>query len=184
VRLFVAIELPEHVRRHLQRMQEILRPIFGGKTVREDQLHLTLKFLGETTDEVLPRIVQELGQVEIGPIRLTTAGIVCFPPGGSVRIVAAALEDDGLQCAKLQSDVDQAAHAAGFPLEGRRWTPHVTLIRVKDRDAATARTAGIAAVAEMAQAEFEPDEFALIQSDLDRVGPTYSTLARFPNLSG
>ncbi|MGD0461163.1 MAG: RNA 2',3'-cyclic phosphodiesterase [Tepidisphaeraceae bacterium] len=180
MRLFVAIELPERLRRHLLRMQEILRPIFGGKPVRPEQLHLTLKFLGETPDETLPRLLERLRTVEMGPIRLTTSGVVCFPPNGPVRIVAAALEDQGLHCAQLQRDIDQAAHAAGFPLEGRRWTPHVTLIRVKDRVPASARAAGIAAVAEMAEVEFEPDEFVLIQSNLDRVGPTYATLARFP----
>ncbi|HEX4054052.1 MAG TPA: RNA 2',3'-cyclic phosphodiesterase [Tepidisphaeraceae bacterium] len=179
MRLFIAIELPEHLRRHLQRMQEMLHPIFGGKSVRPSQLHLTLKFLGETADEALPRIVQQLRAVEMGPTRLTTAGIVCFPPNGPVRIVAAALNDHDLHCAKLQSDIDHAAHAAGFPLEPRRWTPHVTLIRIKDRVSTSARSAGIAAAAGMAELDFDPDEFSLIESRLDREGPTYVTVAKF-----
>ncbi len=184
MRLFIAIEFPDHLRRHLLRMQEILRPIFGGKPVRSEQLHLTLKFLGETPDETLPRLLEQLRRVEMGPIRLTTLGVVCFPPNGPVRIVAAALDDQDLHCAQLQSDIDQAAHTAGFPLEARRWTPHVTLIRVKDRLPASARTAGIAAVAKMPRIEFEPEEFALIQSHLGGGGPTYTTLARFPVAAG
>lgn len=180
MRLFIAIEPAEHVRRHLQRMQEILRPILGGKSVRAEQLHLTLKFLGETPVEALPRLTEWLRTVEMGPIRLTMAGVACFPPNGPVRIVAAALNDHGLHCAQLQSDIDQAAHAAGFPLDGRRWTPHVTLARVKDRVPASARAAGIAAAAKMAELEFDPDEFLLIESRLDRKGPTYATVAKFP----
>ncbi len=161
-------------------MQEILRPILGGKSVRAEQLHLTLKFLGETPDEALPRLVERLRTVEMGPIRLATAGVVCFPPNGPPRIVAAALNDHDLHCAKLQSVIDQATHAAGFQLEGRRWTPHVTLVRIKDRVPASARTAGSAAVAEMAELEFDPDEFLLIESRLDGEGPTYVTVAKFP----
>jgi 2'-5' RNA ligase len=180
MRLFIAIELPDDVRRHLQKMQELLQPTLKAKWTRPDQLHLTLKFLGDTADSELPRVLEQLGTIQMAePIRLTTAGVVCFPPHGPIRIVAAALEDEAGNCAKLQSAIDQACYAAGFPLEGRRWTPHVTLARVKDRVGASARSAATEAGAALSKCHCEIDGFALIESRLDRVGPTYGRIASF-----
>ena len=180
MRLFIAIELPDHVRRHLQWMQELLRPILKAKWSRPEQLHLTLKFLGETDHSKLPEVIEQLRAISISePIRLSTAGVVCFPPHGPIRIVAAALQVEAGNCAKLQSAIDQACHAAGFPLEGRRWTPHVTLARVKDRLGASVRSAATEAGAGLGECRCEIDTFALIESRLDRDGPTYGRVASF-----
>lgn len=180
MRLFIAIELPDDVRRHLQGMQELLRPIVKAKWTRPEQLHLTLKFLGETEDSELPKILEHLGAIRMAePIRLSTEGVVCFPPHGPIRIVAAALEDEAGNCAKLQAEIDQACYVAGFPLEGRRWTPHVTLARVKERLGASVRSAITQASAALAECRCEIDAFALIESRLDRDGPTYARVASF-----
>jgi len=161
-------------------MQEILQPIFGGRPVRPDQLHLTLKFLGETLDAELPRIVQNLQSIRAcGPLQLSTDGVVCFPPHKPVRIVAASLQDADRQCANLQTDIDRACHDAGFPLEARRWTPHITLIRVKQHTPSPVRAAAGEAVAKMSAVSFDPDEFLLFESRLDSNGPTYASLAKF-----
>jgi 2'-5' RNA ligase len=180
MRLFIAIELPDDVRRHLQEMQELLRPTFKAKWTRPEQLHLTLKFLGQTADSELPKILEQLRAIRMSePIRLATAGAVCFPPHGPIRIVAAALEDEGGNCAKLQSEIDQACYSAGFPLEGRRWTPHVTLARVKDRAGTSARSAAAEAGAGLTNCRCEIDAFALMESRLDRDGPAYGRIASF-----
>ena len=180
MRLFIAIELPDDVRRHLQRMQDLLRPTFKAKWTRPEQLHLTLKFLGETDDSKLPEVIEQLRTIKIPePIRLATAGVVCLPPHGPIRIVAAALQDDAGNCAKLQSTIDQACHAAGFPLEGRRWTPHVTLARVRDRAGASARAQADIACSKIPAITSEAGGFCLIESRLDRTGPQYATVATF-----
>ena len=185
MRLFIAIELPDDVRRHLQEMQELLRPTIKAKWTRGEQMHLTLKFLGETAEAKLPQVVEQLRGVAMAePIRLATAGVVCLPPHGPIRIVAAALEDEAGNCAKLQSEIDRACHTAGFPLDGRRWRPHVTLARVKERVRGSARAQAEIACAKISTAAFEPDGFCLIESRLDRQGPSYSTVATFTDAAG
>jgi 2'-5' RNA ligase len=180
MRLFVSIELPDEVRNSLRRAQEQLADIVKAKWTPADQFHVTLKFLGETPDADFPKIVEELRGVRFDEaLALQTAGLVCFPPHGPIRIIAAAMMDEGGLCAELQSEVDQACHAAGFPLEGRRWTPHATVGRVKDRTAAGARSAVMAH--QMPALDFEIDEFALMESKLDRVGPTFIRVATFVN---
>src|SRR5579863_5293221 len=96
MRLFVAIELPENIRLHLAKMQEALKPIFGGKWTKPQQLHITLKFLGETPDAQLPELIDALSEVELDTeILLQTKGVLFLPPHGPVRIVAAGFEDVG-----------------------------------------------------------------------------------------
>src|SRR5580698_10581177 len=130
MRLFVAIELPEHIRLHLVRMQEALRPIFGGKWTRPEQLHVTLKFLGETPDEQLPDLIDALTEVEMDmQILLQIKGIIYLPPHGPARIVAAGFEDVGGAAMALAERIDTACLEVGYRLEGRVWTPHVTLAR-------------------------------------------------------
>lgn len=179
MRLFVAIELPNQVCGQLQKIQESLWPVVKGRWTRSEQMHLTLKFLGETPDGDLPKVIGELARVRAEcEIRLSAAGVVCFPPNGPIRIVAAELKDNGDRCAKLQGEIDRACHTAGFPLEGRRWRPHVTLARVKDRLPASVRAAAIAV--ELGEFEFVADGFSLIESRLDRSGPNYARIAAFP----
>jgi RNA 2',3'-cyclic 3'-phosphodiesterase len=177
MRLFVAIELPEDIRRQLVRVQDSLREVIDAKWVRAEQMHLTLKFLGETADEELPGVVEALKSVRFGAVELWTEGVVCFPPHGAVRIVAMGLGDRDDRCAMLAEEIDRVCHEVGFKLEGRKWKPHVTVGRVKSRVAGPARAA--ATSISVARREFFVDDFALIESRLDRSGPEYLRVAHF-----
>lgn len=178
MRLFVSIELPEDVRRHLGHVQKRLEPIIKAKWTAPEQFHLTLKFLGETPDHQLPQIISALGGVRLDiPITLQTSGIVCFPSHGPIRIIAAALADEIGASGSLQSRIDEACHGAGFPLDARRWNPHVTIGRVKDRTGDSVRRV-IAALA-FSPLQFETEEFYLMESRPDQNGPKYVRLATF-----
>ena len=178
MRLFVAIEPDEPAIRHLQRMQESLRPILSARWIPPQQLHVTLKFLGQTTDEQLPQLLSALKLIQMrDPIHLGIAGVVCFPPHGPVRIIAAALADEQNRGSKLAAEIDQACHKVGFPLEKGRWTPHITLARVKSRTGPDIRRQ-ISAIA-TPPFDFDADQFLLKESRLSAQGPSYTTLATF-----
>jgi 2'-5' RNA ligase len=180
MRLFVAIALPPEIRRHLARMQELLRPMIPARWTKPDQFHLTLKFLGETADEKLPALLAALRTVRIEqPIPLQAVGVTCFPPHGAIRIIAAAFKDESGNCRRLQGEIERACHGSGFPLEGRPWTPHVTIARVRERLPVGARAAGVKGVESLSEEEFWAEEFFLIESRLDREGPRYTDLTRF-----
>jgi 2'-5' RNA ligase len=171
------MELPEDIRRLMARVQDTLRGVIDAKWVQAEQMHLTLKFLGETTDEELPEVVEALKGIRFEAVELWTEGVVCFPPHGAIRIVAAELGDGEGKCARLTAEIDRACHEVGFKLEGRKWTPHVTVGRVKSRVAGSARAAASAIAVE--RREFVVDEFALIESRLDRSGPEHLKVAHF-----
>jgi 2'-5' RNA ligase len=178
MRLFVSVELPEEIKRSLSSIQDRLRPLIKARWTAPEQFHLTLKFLGETPDSQLPQITGALGGVQFNdPITLHTSRIVCFPPHGPIRIIAAEMADESGACSVLQSGIDQACNRAGFQLEARRWTPHVTVGRVKDRAPGSLRAA--AASSSLPRMDFEVEEFHLMESCLDLTGPTYLSLATF-----
>ena len=180
MRLFIAIELPEYVIDHLKTMQDTLRPVVeAARWTPPDQFHLTLKFLGETLDVRVADLATSLRGIKIeDEIRLYVDGLVCFPPRGAVRVIAASLDDTEGRCAALQQQIDRACNQVGFPLEGRRWTAHVTLARLRSSGGSDLRRIATAAVAELLPGpSFSAGDFALIQSRLDRHGPTYIRIA-------
>jgi 2'-5' RNA ligase len=179
MRLFIAIELPQFVAAHLAKMQDALRPIVDARWTPPEQLHLTLKFLGETPDQRVDQLLKLFQTVRVDEeISLRVNGLACFPSRGPVRIVAAGLEDAGGQCAQLQERIDRACNAAGFALESRRWTAHATLARLKNGAASPVREQAAAAVAELLPGpEFFVEEFAVFESRLERQGAVYVRVA-------
>src|SRR5690554_5663426 len=96
MRLFTAIELSDASRRHLGR---VMRQAAGAapdvRWTPAEKLHLTLKFIGEVEDAKLPAVIEALDAVELDdPIELRCTGIVCFPPRGRARVVAAGVEGE------------------------------------------------------------------------------------------
>ena len=180
MRLFTAIELPQGIREELRRLrQQALKvsPQLADAVswVKPENLHLTLKFLGEVSDEKVMGVCQALRRVELAwPINLRVDGLGFFPARGPMRVVVALVggQTEALQC--LYGGIERALHEIGFPLEHRPFTPHVTLGRTRRQ----ARVAGIKPAQHVGE-EFHVDSFALIQSRLGRGGAEYHPLAHF-----
>lgn len=136
IRCFVAIELPHNVGEFLAQLAARLRAASPRPVKWVDPLgiHLTLKFLGN----VPPARIAEIGQALTGavggkaPLTLCTGGLGAFPGWQRPQVVWLGLEGDLEGLARLQSDVDTALSALGFPAEARAFTPHLTLARVRE----------------------------------------------------
>jgi 2'-5' RNA ligase len=198
VRLFVAFELPDGLRREVgRRIDEARRQLPAARWVRPEGLHLTLKFLGETAASA----VADLG-VALGPAFATAPALSarlgaggCFPPGRPARVawlgveVARADGGNGAEAsdalAALHRRVEEAAReVAGVAAEGRPFRAHVTLARPDPpwgrpaveafgRAFADERAAPLAA-------SFPLDHGALIESRLGPGGARYRTVAIYP----
>jgi 2'-5' RNA ligase len=135
MRTFVAVELSEDVRRALRDVQARLRASGADvKWVEEENLHLTVKFLGEVQDE---RLVNVIAAMRLAVASLTTfsvsiGGIGAFPSLTRPRVVWAGLQAGGEPFKALRERVETAMDDIGFPREGRAPHPHVTLGRVRD----------------------------------------------------
>lgn len=128
MRLFIAIPLPEDVKQQLQDLQQ---PIDGVRWQNKAQMHLTLKFLGDTPGEQFQELIPTLEEVEAEPFSITLKEFGYFPKGKYPRVLWAGVEENNTLM-ELQQKVEKACSVVGFEQENRPFTPHVTIGRVND----------------------------------------------------
>jgi 2'-5' RNA ligase len=185
-RLFVAVELDGHVQGALDRLQHDLqrRGLHGLRWVRPEGIHLTLKFLGETPREKVAAITQALAASAAGvpPHELSLGKVGTFGSRGSPRVLWVDLEGDLGPLLRLVEQVERALVPFGFPPEGRRFSPHLTLARVRPesaREVAGPLAQAVGAVS-APKAAINVREVSLMLSKLGPGGAVYTQLEAFP----
>ena len=183
MRCFVAIELPQTVHDNLARLQERLGSL--GRAVRwtrVEQIHLTVKFLGDVPDERVPAVCEAAVAVAqcFGPFELEVRGAGCFPPGGAARIVWAGITGPPPALIECQQACEQAYAKLGFKPEGRKYHAHLTIGRVRDAGASRAIRAAVEREASFLAGAFAAGELVVFQSVLRPAGPTYTVISRAP----
>lgn len=125
MRLFIALSLPEEVR-------EVLASICGGvpgaRWLPPENLHLTLRFLGEVDNHLAADVDDMLHGIDGRGFDLTIAGVGVFTEGRRVNLLWAGVQANEA-LTRLQGKVDQAVVRAGVAPERRKFRPHVTLAR-------------------------------------------------------
>jgi RNA 2',3'-cyclic 3'-phosphodiesterase len=175
VRAFVAIEIDRALHEAIGDLQARLGPRLGGiRPVRPEGIHLTLRFLGDTSPTQVDALRLRLAAAAAlcPPADSRAAGLGTFPERGSPRALWLGLEVPP-PVLELQHACERAARAAGFEKEERPFRAHLTLGRWRERaarpdlppvDLGTTRL----------------DTLALFRSDLQPGGAVYTPLARFP----
>ncbi len=180
MRLFVALELNEAIKASVRRLQDKLaRNCEGVKWVPPEQVHLTVKFLGEVPDQDVPKIAEAVtvAGARSNEFVMNAEGCGCFPPSGSVRIVWVGAKDDGGQMLRCVSAVEDEMEKLGFAREQRPFAAHLTIGRVKeDRSRGQIRTAVSAAKFDRLSQEMK--SMTLMSSVLSPKGPTYAPVSR------
>ena len=147
------------------------------KVVSTSQLHLTLKFLGETEDDLVRDIVEAMrrASVDVGTAHLRLRGMGAFPSFSRIRVIWVAVEGaDGL--AAIARRLDELVGPLGFPRETRPWAAHLTLARARDDRGLGRVRAVLQSHADETFAETRVDEIRLKKSVLTPDGPVYSTV--------
>ena len=175
IRLFVALALPEGHRAQLTRLSHGVR---DARWVPDENYHLTLRFIGEVGEPRVTEICDALSQVNNPSFSLTLSGVGHFQNGRTIRSLWAGTEPSEM-LVQLQGRIDSALRTAGVPPDGRRFTPHVTLARLKK---GTAQQVGrwIEANALFRADPVMVDRFVLFESFLSHTGAIYSPVAEFP----
>lgn len=187
MRCFVAVELDRTLQRALAGAQDGLRRHLGSegdavKWVRPEQIHLTLKFLGDTEDRLIREVCVAVSEVaaEFDPFSFTVADVGCFPPRGAARVLWAGVGDGHEDLEAVQEMLEVRLADVGFALEARRFSAHLTLARIKlPRSGHAAREAVEAAGPEVFGVQ-AVERLVVFQSVLDRAGPTYTVLHHAP----
>jgi 2'-5' RNA ligase len=181
VRLFVALEIPTAVRENLAALIRELRAIAPqAKWVRAENLHVTLKFIGEVPNTKLESIRTALPGVRSNlPVTLEFRGLGFFPNEKHPRVFWAGIEASA-NLKALAADIEGAAEKSGIPREKRPFSPHLTLARFESPKLTDPFRDAIAANAARAFGLLRTNQFHLIESKLKPAGAEYTTLQSFP----
>ena len=179
MRLFLAIALPDDVRDALALIQG---GVPGANWTPVDNMHLTLRFLGETSRadrrEVEDAVARALDHGSCLPFELALAGVGHFGSERQVRSLWASVADPG-PVRHLAERLEGACRRAGFPAETRRHTPHVTLARATRAEAPGVRDF-LTHNGLFRTAPFLADRVTLFSSHLGRPHATYRAETEFP----
>ena len=166
-RCFVSIELPIEAVEEIKKIQFEIKDLFVGKLTESKNLHLTLKFLGELTDEQVESVKNNLRNLNLESFEAELGGIGVFSEQ-FIRIIWVKLEGVGIQTA-----VDESL-AELFEKE-QRFMSHVTIARVKrveDKEKLITALKSLKAN----PIKFKVDKFYLKKSELSSEGPVYTTI--------
>ncbi len=184
VRAFVAVPISPAAKVALRNVVRLLTGDAprGVRWVDSEAIHLTLKFLGNVESSRVTDITAAMRRAAQGaPIfRLHLSGLGMFPDGNRPRVLWAGVHGDLDPLQELQRRVEDAMADLGFPLEGRPFSPHLTLGRVQDQASGENRRQISAAVLAVSLEATEPwlvESVRLVQSHLSPDGATYTTLA-------
>ena len=177
MRLFIAIEMPENVKDILVDIQKTIGDeLAKTKWVSKEQMHLTLKFLGEVQEEKLPLIINNLKKIKFVPFILRLNDIGVFPSESYIRVIWIGVEPEK-EIIELQSEVEDVLKEFKFKKDFK-FHPHVTLGRVKfvkDKKGFVEKLKSVS----MQKEKIEVKGFKLIKSILVVEGPVYEVLESF-----
>ena len=137
IRTFVAVELSDSIKAHIAADIAQLRQeqIDNMRLVRPEGVHLTLKFLGDIDANRVPTVAEAMTQAAArhAPFSLALGQPGVFPNANRARVLWIGVEGDLQLLRLLQSDIEEALVATGFPPEKQRFNPHLTIGRMHHR---------------------------------------------------
>jgi 2'-5' RNA ligase len=178
IRTFISIPLPQDILTEIGKIRSSLPNYSRGiKWVKPQSIHLTLKFLGNLTEEERAKVFLALDEIFRYPKRefqLEIAGVGAFPNLRRPRVLWAGIDGKELSdLIQLQQEIEQALVEQGFSKENRRFSPHLTIARIKDMK----KLAGLIERFQqyrLAPVEFQVREVRVMRSDLKPSGAEYS----------
>jgi len=179
VRLFIAIEFPPAVKQTIRDVQQAMKKRgVSGRFVGEDNLHLTLQFLGEVTPLLIKSLIVVLRDAArpSSPFELSLANIGKFGKDGSAKVVWLGLQGNVAALNQLYSRIVKATAQLGMAAEQRPYCPHVTLAR----DVAFFERIYTNEAVLVPAISFEVAHFALYDSSQQQGKRVYTVIDSFP----
>ena len=176
IRTFIALELPDELK---EKLVEIRNDFYhdDGKVRWEakNKLHLTFKFLGDTDESEIVTIWEEVLKIleQFKPFSMTFNGFGIFKRDGQPRIFWAGFKENKV-LENLVNEIDNKCSKYGFPIEKRKFSPHLTLLRIKGYEK-------IDLIYKIVNTKFEPINFiantiTFYKSELKPSGSEYAVL--------
>ncbi|MBN1437121.1 MAG: RNA 2',3'-cyclic phosphodiesterase [Sedimentisphaerales bacterium] len=187
IRCFIAVELEQAVQQQLGKVQESLRKQLckelgyephSIKWVVPENIHLTLKFLGDIDDSAVGEVCTAVKCAAEGitPFDISIGGLGCFPPNKPTRILWAGLAEPSPSLMQLQKSVDHELTQIGFPPEHRGFSCHFTLARIRQLQLGRDVQKLISEQPPSNTLCQEVAEITIFQSELTRQGSIYTPM--------
>ncbi|UCG01707.1 MAG: RNA 2',3'-cyclic phosphodiesterase [Candidatus Heimdallarchaeota archaeon] len=178
VRSFICVEINNS--EIVTQIEELISRIRydGVRPVKSYQLHLTLKFLGEVPESRIAPIKQAIQTIDFSSFKMALEGMGCFPNLNYIRVVWIGIKEGSDSLKELANLVEEKLNPLGFPREKRRFSPHLTLARIKKlRNADKKRLTTIIQDSKTIPIGVQMvDEFILKKSTLTPKGAIYEDL--------
>ena len=182
MRLFVSIDLPDDFADEVRAVQEQFADASGLNLTDPEQVHVTLKFLGDVTTGQVPRVKNALRRVtadaDVEPFEASYEGLGVFPDISYISVVWLGVEEGTEEMTRLHEDIERETTRLGFDAEDHDFTPHVTIARMEH--------AGGKELVQDTVEELDPtvgtaevSEIRLTESVMTDDGPEYSTVESF-----
>ena len=182
IRTFICIELPESIKQKMELLENQLRGVDAQVSwVRPSNVHLTLKFLGGVPSHKIDRVSQaaERAARGVAAFEVEVAGAGCFPSARSPRVLWVGLGEVPDALAILYKNLEEELAALGFEREKRRFSPHLTIGRLRSPRNGAELAQKLIAIG------FESERFAareviVMRSQLKPTGSIYTPLSVTP----
>ena len=175
LRLFVALQLPPEVR---ARLTGLMGGVNGARWQTDQQLHMTLRFIGEVDEAKAEDIDSALRAVTFTPFQVSLQGAGLFGDIRKPRMLWAGVGPEA-PLVHLAQKIETAMVRIGLPAEQRKFTPHVTLARFKGAGGRVDRF--LAANDQLWSPPWTVERFTLFRSHLAHSGAIYEPLATYPD---
>ena len=180
LRCFIAIEIPETIKKSIAAIIDNLKKS-DVKWVSEENIHITLQFLGETEESLIPDIKGALYKI-LAPyshfyIKIVDVG--CFPSGKRPRVIWVGIKESQ-SLINLYKDISNEMVKFGYQKEERGFTPHVTIGRVKSNRNMRELLSRLDELKVTDFPDFEVQDIKLMKSELKPSGAKYYSLAEIP----
>ena len=177
-RCFIAIEIPDQIRKEIGVLVDSLKKYDADiKWIPPENLHVTLKFLGSTPENLLPGINDALSAMvsSYAPFYIKIVDTGVFPDRRNPRVCWIGIEDSG-RLKTLQADVDNSTKLFGFKPEDREFRPHLTIGRVRSRQGMISIVNELDRQKGYTFGSFMVDNLRIMKSDLKPKGAEYTCL--------
>ncbi|MDD2679988.1 MAG: RNA 2',3'-cyclic phosphodiesterase [Candidatus Omnitrophica bacterium] len=182
MRTFIAIELPQHIKDRLAELQARLKQSGADvKWVEPKNIHLTLKFLGETSDEKLPKIIEAMESVAQNKKRFT-ARLFClgaFPKLNFPRVIWVSIDLGDEEVKKIAQGLEEKMEKIGYLKEERPFSSHISIGRVRsvlNKENLIRDLKALENYCAKEKLEFDVAGITLLKSTLGSGGPVYEAL--------
>ena len=177
IRAFIAVVPPDDILKSMESFLSRLRPLADYKWVSKAQLHLTLRFLGEISSEVLGGIKKELNEVRTAPFKVSLDHSGVFPKYSNARVLWISGETGSEELKRLAAQVEQISVSCGLAPEKKKFSPHLTIARTRFETNIPEDL--IQAMKDTPVCSWECTDFVLMQSQLTPRGPIYTPIQRY-----